>query len=76
MKEHYETEILVVGAGPVGIFTVFAAGMLDMSCHVVRGAVSRQEYLRRAGHTCGHRARLGQWSHGPVQALQPGIPYR
>lgn len=34
MKQ-YETDIVVVGAGPVGLFTVFQAGMLKMKCHVV-----------------------------------------
>jgi thioredoxin reductase (NADPH) len=29
------TDILVIGAGPVGLFAVFAAGMLGMKCHVV-----------------------------------------
>ncbi len=35
MGEHHETDIVVVGAGPVGLFQVFEAGMLDMRCHVV-----------------------------------------
>jgi len=30
-----KTDIAVVGAGPVGLFQVFEAGMLDMRCHVV-----------------------------------------
>jgi thioredoxin reductase (NADPH) len=30
-----ETQILIIGAGPVGIFTVFQAGMLSMRCHVI-----------------------------------------
>lgn len=29
------TDIVVIGAGPVGLFTVFEAGMLDMRCVVV-----------------------------------------
>jgi len=29
------TDIAVIGAGPVGLFTVFQCGMLKMSCHVV-----------------------------------------
>ena len=32
---HHITDILIIGAGPVGIFTVFEAGMLEMQCHVV-----------------------------------------
>ena len=29
------TDIVVIGAGPVGLFAVFEAGMLKMRCHVV-----------------------------------------
>lgn len=29
------TDILLVGAGPVGLFAIFEAGMLKMRCHVV-----------------------------------------
>ena len=35
MGVHHETDIVIVGAGPVGLFQVFEAGMLDMRCHVV-----------------------------------------
>ncbi|AAZ68434.1 NAD(P)/FAD-dependent oxidoreductase [Ehrlichia canis] len=31
----YTTDIAVIGAGPVGIFTVFQAGMLKMQCCVI-----------------------------------------
>ncbi len=34
MKQ-YKTDIVVVGAGPVGLFAVFQAGMLKMKCHVI-----------------------------------------
>lgn len=30
-----ETDIIIVGAGPVGLFTVFEAGLLKMRCHLV-----------------------------------------
>jgi thioredoxin reductase (NADPH) len=30
----HETDVAVIGAGPVGLFAVFECGMLDMSCHV------------------------------------------
>ena len=30
-----ETDALIVGAGPVGLFQVFQLGLLEMSCHVV-----------------------------------------
>ena len=30
-----KTDILIIGAGPVGLFTVFEAGLLKMRCHLV-----------------------------------------
>ncbi|MEL7022087.1 MAG: NAD(P)/FAD-dependent oxidoreductase, partial [Bacteroidota bacterium] len=30
-----ETDILIVGAGPCGLFTVFEAGLLKMKCHLL-----------------------------------------
>ena len=30
-----KTDILIVGAGPVGLFTVFEAGLMNLSCHVI-----------------------------------------
>lgn len=30
-----QTDVVVIGAGPVGLFAVFEAGMLGMRCHVV-----------------------------------------
>ena len=30
-----ETDILVIGAGPAGLFTVFEAGLLRMRCHLI-----------------------------------------
>ena len=35
MSNSFETDVVVIGAGPVGLFTVFQCGMLGMSCHVV-----------------------------------------
>jgi len=31
----YKTDILIIGAGPVGLFTVFEAGLLKLKCHLV-----------------------------------------
>jgi hypothetical protein len=31
----YKTDLVIIGAGPVGLFSIFQAGMLKMSCHVV-----------------------------------------
>ena len=30
-----QTDILIIGAGPVGLFTVFEAGLLKLHCHLV-----------------------------------------
>lgn len=30
-----QTDILIIGAGPVGLFTVFEAGLLKMRCHIM-----------------------------------------
>lgn len=32
---HHETDIAIIGAGPVGLFAVFEAGMLKLRCHVI-----------------------------------------
>lgn len=33
--EVIETDILIIGAGPVGLFTVFEAGLLKLRCHLI-----------------------------------------
>ena len=30
-----ETDILIIGAGPVGLFTVFEAGLIKLRCHLI-----------------------------------------
>lgn len=35
MSNIHSTDIVVVGAGPAGLFTVFEAGMLGLECHVI-----------------------------------------
>jgi thioredoxin reductase (NADPH) len=32
---HHTTDIVIIGAGPTGLFAVFECGMLDMKCHVI-----------------------------------------
>ncbi|MEQ1705371.1 MAG: NAD(P)/FAD-dependent oxidoreductase, partial [Rickettsiales bacterium] len=32
---NFDTDIVIIGAGPVGLFAIFEAGMLKMRCHVV-----------------------------------------
>ena len=36
------TDLAIVGAGPVGLFAVFEAGLLKMRCHLI-------DYLPQAG---------------------------
>ena len=33
--ETKETDILIIGAGPCGLFTVFEAGLLKLKCHLI-----------------------------------------
>lgn len=30
-----ETNMLIIGAGPTGVFTVFEAGLLKLKCHLI-----------------------------------------
>jgi thioredoxin reductase (NADPH) len=32
---HYQTDVIILGAGPIGIFSVFELGMLNIKAHVV-----------------------------------------
>ena len=34
-QEPIETDIIIIGAGPVGLFTVFEAGLLKLRCHLI-----------------------------------------
>ncbi|MEM9469260.1 MAG: NAD(P)/FAD-dependent oxidoreductase [Pseudomonadota bacterium] len=41
----YETDVIIIGAGPVGLFAVFELGLLDMKAHLV-------DILDRPGGQC------------------------
>jgi thioredoxin reductase (NADPH) len=45
MTEPIETDVVIVGAGPVGLFAVFELGLLDLKCHVI-------DILDRPGGQC------------------------
>ncbi len=30
-----KTDIIIIGAGPVGLFTIFEAGLMKLRCHVI-----------------------------------------
>ncbi len=35
MSNEHKTDVVIIGAGPVGLFAVFQCGMVGLSCHVV-----------------------------------------
>ncbi|MEJ1161678.1 NAD(P)/FAD-dependent oxidoreductase [Prosthecomicrobium sp. N25] len=45
MSEPITTDVVIIGAGPVGIFAVFELGLLDMKCHLI-------DILDRPGGQC------------------------
>ncbi len=45
MDSNTKTDVLIIGAGPVGLFAVFELGLFDMKCHLV-------DILDRAGGQC------------------------
>ncbi|MGD2024853.1 MAG: NAD(P)-binding protein, partial [Methyloceanibacter sp.] len=40
-----KTDVVIIGAGPVGLFAVFELGLLDVKCHVI-------DILDRPGGQC------------------------
>ena len=40
-----ETDVVIIGAGPVGLFAVFELGLLDLNCHLI-------DILDRPGGQC------------------------
>jgi len=57
----YETDVIVVGAGPVGLFAVFELGLLDLKAHVV-------DVLDRPGGQCAEL-----YPEKPIYDI-PGLP--
>jgi thioredoxin reductase (NADPH) len=45
MSEVIETDVVIVGAGPVGLFAVFELGLYDLKCHLI-------DILDRPGGQC------------------------
>ncbi len=45
MEDCIKTDVVIVGAGPVGLFAVFELGLLDIKCHLI-------DILPRAGGQC------------------------
>ena len=62
MSESIETDVVIVGAGPAGLFTVFELGLLDIKAHVI-------DILPRAGGQCSEL-----YPEKPIYDI-PGIPH-
>jgi thioredoxin reductase (NADPH) len=45
MSDTIQTDVVIIGAGPCGLFTVFELGLLDLRCHVL-------DILDRPGGQC------------------------
>ncbi len=61
MSEPIETDVLIIGAGPIGLFAVFELGLLDMKCHLV-------DILDKIGGQCAEL-----YPEKPIYDI-PGVP--
>jgi thioredoxin reductase (NADPH) len=61
MTEAIKTDVLIIGAGPVGLFAVFELGLLDMKTHLV-------DILDKVGGQCAEL-----YPEKPIYDV-PGIP--
>ena len=61
MNKPIQTDILIIGAGPVGIFTVFEAGLLNLECHLI-------DSISRPGGQC-----IELYPEKPIYDI-PGVP--
>jgi thioredoxin reductase (NADPH) len=61
MKQEIDTDVLIVGAGPVGLFAVFELGLLDLKCHLV-------DILDKPGGQCAEL-----YPEKPIYDI-PGLP--
>jgi thioredoxin reductase (NADPH) len=61
MSNVIETDVVIIGAGPVGLFAVFELGLLDLKCHVI-------DILDRPGGQCAEL-----YPEKPIYDI-PGFP--
>src|SRR5262245_28912189 len=61
-RQALETDVVIVGAGPVGLFAVFELGLIDLKCHLV-------DILDRPGGQCTEL-----YPEKPIYDI-PGIPF-
>ncbi len=57
----HKTDVIIVGAGPVGLFAVFELGLLDLKCHLI-------DILDRPGGQCAEL-----YPEKPIYDI-PGLP--
>ncbi len=62
MDEPIKTDVVIIGAGPIGLFAVFELGLLDMKCHLV-------DILDKIGGQCAEL-----YPEKPIYDI-PGIPF-
>jgi thioredoxin reductase (NADPH) len=62
MNEPIKTDVLIIGAGPCGLFAVFELGLLDMKCHLV-------DILDKVGGQCAEL-----YPEKPIYDI-PGVPF-
>ena len=62
MSEVIKTDVLIIGAGPCGLFAVFELGLLDMKTHLI-------DILDKIGGQCAEL-----YPEKPIYDI-PGIPY-
>src|ERR1700691_4284140 len=62
MTEPIKTDVVIIGAGRIGLFAVFELGLLDMKCHLI-------DILDKPGGQCAEL-----YPEKPIYDI-PGIPY-
>ena len=62
MNEPIKTDVLIIGAGPCGLFAVFELGLLEMKCHLV-------DILDKIGGQCAEL-----YPEKPIYDI-PGVPF-
>ena len=61
MTDNIETDVVIIGAGPVGLFAVFELGLLDIKCHLI-------DILPKVGGQCAEL-----YPEKPIYDI-PGFP--
>src|SRR5271170_1560134 len=62
MTEPTKTDVVIIGAGPIGLFAVFQLGLLDMKVHLI-------DILDKIGGQCAEL-----YPEKPIYDI-PGIPF-